>query len=285
MRILVLGSTGMVGASVTKQLRQVKNVNVETASRGSDIPEVLFQHLTDLYEHIGSSKYDYVVNCIGLVRKSNLAEIKDFEYVNGTFPKELAKSLIFHQPNSRLIHVGSDGVFSANDQPKKEETKPNSDDIYGKSKAEGDFLPENSLVIRAAITGGSKGNSYSLVNRIKNNTDLESLILFPNHTWNGISVNSFSRAIVGIILNSVSTSGIRHLIPSDIINKQQLVEILFNIYGKRLDQYVCAVDLSEKHLELETSFPNWVSDIWKMSGYTKTPSIFESLSELKLNEA
>lgn len=285
MRILVLGSTGMVGASVTKQLRQAKNVKVETASRGSDRPEVLFQHLNDLYEHIGSSKYDYVVNCIGLVRNSNLAETKDFERINGIFPQEFAKCLNFHQPNSRLIHVGSDGVFSANVQPKKEETKPNSGDIYGKSKAEGDFLPENSLVIRAAITGESNGNSHSLVNRIKNNMDLESLILYPNHTWNGISVNSFSRAIVGIILNSVSTSGIRHLIPSDIINKQQLVEILFNIYGKRLDQYLNSVDLSEKHLELETSFPNWVSDIWKMSGYIKTPSVFESLSELKLNEA
>jgi dTDP-4-dehydrorhamnose reductase len=285
MRVLVLGSSGMVGKSLAKQLKLFKKIDVVTASRGADSPDVVFKHLSDLYDHLRSSQYRYVVNCVGLLRSKSGIGTLDFNFVNGAFPQALGSHLSSFQPKCQFIQVSSDGVFSPINLPKREETIPTPNDVYGKSKVLGEKLPGNSLIVRAAITGESLLNSNSLVSRIKNGYDLNSLTLFPHHTWNGISVESFSRVVQGIILNSLDISGIRHLVPSDVINKQELVKFLFELYGRKFPSLGNQIDLSVKHFELETSYPNWISDAWKMAGYKQVPSVFESLTELTISAA
>ena len=112
MNVLILGSTGMLGNTVTKYLR--------TNSRLSIIPT----HRNDMYKlTCNSIKYDllqddfnilpqnidYVINCIGIIKPFALKSIEATIRVNSLFPWELSRWANCNK--CKIIHITTDCVF------------------------------------------------------------------------------------------------------------------------------------------------------------------------------
>src|ERR1051326_8334103 len=84
-------------------------------------------------------RYSYVVNCIGILKgaldEHDGESVARAIRVNALFPHELAASL----PNTRILHLSTDGVFSgAQDRPYVETDPTDCSDVYGKTKALGE---------------------------------------------------------------------------------------------------------------------------------------------------
>ncbi|MFF8288574.1 NAD-dependent epimerase/dehydratase family protein [Streptomyces sp. NPDC016309] len=106
MRILVLGSTGYLGAHVTERLRAVEGVRPLLGGRspGSDLVVDLATVRTGpLAEALAALAPDAVVNCAGAVGGDpvTLAE------VNARGPAVLCAALRETVPGARLVHLGS----------------------------------------------------------------------------------------------------------------------------------------------------------------------------------
>lgn len=183
-KILVLGAGGMAGSMIHKYLT-IQNHDVTGWFRTNF--DVLKDELPDL------SSYDYVINCIGLIKQKS--DNSDLLYkLNAEFPKKLALK------HNKVIHISSDCVFSGklnSDEKYFDWQNPDSEDDYGKSKAEGEKI--NAMVLRTSIIGPSKDDSglFEWLRATKQNR----INGFYNHLWSGITTLELAKIIDTIISN------------------------------------------------------------------------------------
>ena len=113
-RILILGSSGMLGHKVKDYLINESNYKVYDISRGKNKDKYsLFCDIYDsqkLNELIKEIRPDILVNCIGVLIKGS-QDIKNATYVNAKFPHYLKKIALRY--NFKLIHISTDCVFQA----------------------------------------------------------------------------------------------------------------------------------------------------------------------------
>ena len=123
-KILILGSTGMMGSMLSSLLRNDQRFNILCTYRNTnkvkflDLKkkqktkiEIFNKH--ELNKLIHKFNPDYLINCIGLIkqlcRKENLQFIK---YLNTDLPKIIALSAKKNKFN--VIHLSTDCVFYGN---------------------------------------------------------------------------------------------------------------------------------------------------------------------------
>ena len=132
-RILVIGSTGMLGHQVLKRLNCNKKFDVcDIVYRNKIRKESIIcdvRNFTVLEEIILELCPDTIVNCVGLLinesHKSNFDAIK----INSLLPHYLTK--ICDQINSKLIHISTDCVFSGKLGNYNEASETDASDIMG----------------------------------------------------------------------------------------------------------------------------------------------------------
>lgn len=173
MNVLVLGASGLIGSSLYLNLGSKNNFSVFGTIRDpvfkdffpknkkenliffeSIFDESLFLSLIDKY------RIDVIINCIGITKHNpaSLDKLKSFE-INSVFPNFLDS----HSSRYRLIHISSDCVFSGITGAYTESSLPDAEDFYGKSKAEGEKLSGNSLVLRTSTIGRELRSKYGLL--------------------------------------------------------------------------------------------------------------------------
>lgn len=160
MKILLLGSTGMLGCDC----KEVLSEEHEIIAPGRDQLDIMsWDGVIELLQQISP---DVVLNCAGftdvdaceseefLVRKSN---------VEG--PRNLAQGAARFQ--CKLIHISSDYIFDGQKmvpQPYFEDDTPNPLSAYGKSKMESEVaVRENSpnhIIVRSSWLYGLHGNNF-----------------------------------------------------------------------------------------------------------------------------
>jgi dTDP-4-dehydrorhamnose reductase len=215
MKILILGAGGMAGSMITKYLKNYYEPDDVTGLLRDNF-DVLNNDIPDL------SNYDYVINCIGLIKQKS-SDDKLFFTINSDFPKKLAKK------HKKIIHISSDCVFSGKlSMDKKYNTNDIRDaqDSYGKSKADGELI--NAMILRTSIIGPSKDNS-GLFEWFKNTTE-NPVNGFCNHWWSGITTLELAKIINDIIRNDKYKHGI-YQISSEPISKYALLCIINNIFN------------------------------------------------------
>lgn len=220
MRILVLGATGMLGHMVQKVLSQEKGWEVEGVSSVEFDAEGEIQ--------LGA-KYDYVINCIGVLAGG---DEDTMHKINADFPHRLAKAT-----SAKIIHMSTDGVFSGNSGPYDEDSLPDAADAYGKSKLEGEVDTPNVINIRTSIIGTSPYKKKGLLEWFLAQPDGATVKGYTNHIWNGVTTLQFAQLCEKIIRNDRfedlrAESSVFHFAPNEPVTKYELLELFKKVWHK-----------------------------------------------------
>ena len=278
-KVLVLGSTGMLGHAVVSVLNNVKGIQVLTTARRENDGGIKFNvendNITDLITLLNP---DYIVNCIGIIKphinENSPSSINRAIEVNSRFPIELAEAT-----NGLIIQIATDCVYSGSKGAYTESDPHDANDVYGKTKSLGEVPAENVMHIRASIIGPELGRSTSLLEWFKNQPINSKLNGFTDHLWNGVTTYAFGKLCEGIIKQNSFRSGKYHVIPRDIVTKADLLRIFSKAY-KRLDLLITdTVSTNKVDRTLSTNDLNFVNNLWVAAGYRISPSIEEMVLE------
>ena len=204
MKILVLGSTGMLGHIVSHYFSKSDNYKLYSLSRKSNNKINSFQcdvkDLSKLENIIKTIKPAVIINCIGLLITDTEKSIENAKYINSFFPKHLVE--LSKKYNYKVIHISTDCVFSGTKGLYNEYSIKDAIDGYGITKSEGEIDAPGHLTIRTSIIGPDlKKNGTGLFQWIMNQKG--EVKGFDNVKWTGVTTIELSKAIEFAILNSI----------------------------------------------------------------------------------
>ena len=243
MKILILGSNGLLGNTLTKYFFEKNNYETYGFLRDSSklkffkrkhisrliiIQDIL--DINDLRIKVKELMPDVIINCIGQTNKisgQNLKNIERYINLNSLFPFRLKE--ISAEIKSRLIHFSSDCVFSGENGFYSEKDNPDPTDIYGKSKLLGELDNENIITIRKSVIGHELDSKKGLLEWFLNQEG--SVEGYKEAIFSGLTVLELARIIDMYILPNKDIKGIIHL-SGDPISKYDLLKIIANQYNK-----------------------------------------------------
>jgi len=229
--VLILGNRGMLGSMLEKYFNlQSDKYNIHVLNRSSFNATKLY-----LYEDIDFSKYDYVINCMGITkgiiegRSNKKVTEEEVIQVNSILPWWLARK------TKKIIHISTDCIFSGNKEVDKMYNCydiPDANDLYGLSKRLGE--PKNCMVIRSSFVGPSiKGEGVCLFDWLVQNKG-QIIDGYDNHYWNGITTLQLAKYLYNIIDNNRYKVGIYHLSSPDDYTKYELCKCISDIFDLKL---------------------------------------------------
>lgn len=203
MRILILGSNGMLGHMVKMYLEQYYEIEI-------------INHrwpMRSFKTAILNSKADFLINCIGAIPQRT----NDFT-VNFELPIWLDNNFGGH-----IIHPGTDCEMDLDD--------------YGISKRKAsDWIFNNgnkTKIIKTSIIGPELSGSSSFLNWFLSNTDGSIVNGYINHLWNGISTFYWAKFSKRLIESWIEYP-IRIVLSSECISKYQMCIILNKVYNRNI---------------------------------------------------
>ncbi len=243
MKILILGSNGLLGNTLTKYFFEKSNYETYGFLRDSSKLKffkkkyinrlIIIQNIlntTDLRRNIKALMPDVIINCIGQTNKltgENLNNIEKYINLNSLLPFRLKE--ICGEIKSRLIHFSSDCVFSGEKGFYSEKDNPDPKDIYGKSKLLGELDNENIITIRKSVIGHELDSKKGLLEWFLNQEG--SVEGYKEAIFSGLTVLELARIIDMYILPNKDIKGLIHL-SGDPISKYDLLKIIANQYNK-----------------------------------------------------
>ncbi len=192
MRVAVLGAAGLLGRYVARQL----------ASDGHTVDRITrATHNLSLYssaKKIAAERYDWIVNCAGIVKCRERESPIDTVLLNSALPHWLEyESRKFR---TRLLHVSTDCVFSGAKGHYHEDSEPDPVDLYGASKLAGEVHGPESLTIRCSFIGLEHGTSRGLLAWLIGEAAAGHAVKgYTNALWNGLSTFEVARVVSRIL--------------------------------------------------------------------------------------
>jgi len=241
MRVLVLGSTGMLGSAVCRAFSAGPGFSVFAAVRTPDrmvalkrlesarfIVGVSVEELSSVETAMNEARPDLVVNCIGVIKQlAAAADPVASIYINSLFPHQLHRICRAHE--ARLIHVSTDCVFTGKKGSYLESDFPDADDLYGRSKLLGEVAGEGALTLRTSIIGEEfNSGSNGLVGWFLSQTG--EVKGFRKAIFSGFPTVTLARIIRDYIVPRPDLNGLYHVSaePIDKFNLLQLVKAAYD---------------------------------------------------------
>jgi dTDP-4-dehydrorhamnose reductase len=220
MKVLILGSTGMLGNAVAKEfsLHGIGEITKTLRRHTLNKEDRCFDATKhDLSTQCGAD-YDYVINCIGVIKPFINDNPYHSVYVNGAFPHKLSSWA--KKNDIKMIHITTDCVFSGKDGNYTEESVHDEVDFYGKSKSLGE--PKDCMVLRTSIIGEEIHKDASLIAWVKSQEG-NTINGFTNHLWNGVTTNQYGKICMEIMKKGLYEEGLFHVFSPTPVNKFELV--------------------------------------------------------------
>ena len=221
MKLLILGSSGLLGNTITKYFLGKKNY--KTYGSLSDLSKINlfkgnyfnnfvimknFLDLIALEEHINKLKPNVIINCLGITNKKKSDNlIEEYIEINSLFPHKLYN--ICCKNKIRLIHLSSDCVFSGNKGFYNEDDIPDPVDFYGRSKLLGELNFANTLTIRKSVIGHELETRKGLLEWFLNKKD--KVEGYKKVIFSGLTVLELAIIIDTYILPNKDLKGIYHI--------------------------------------------------------------------------
>ena len=220
MKILILGSTGVLGSTLNLFLKSKKlNPFFITRKKKFKSHRYLkdFTNYKKLKKIITDINPEIIINCIGVTKfHGDYDNIKNTKFINTKLPIYLSnfclKKKIF------FLHISTDCVFLGNKGNYSDLSKKDAKDLYGLTKNKGEVKNKFSSTIRTSFIGPEKNSNKSLF----------SWFLGQKNQVNGFSQAFFSG------LTSVELSKI---IYKYFILKNDFYNQIINIGGKKISKY------------------------------------------------
>ena len=200
--------------------------------------------------------------------------------MNGLLPLHLA--VLGHSRLVKVIHVGSNAVFSGFRKSNSEKSVPFPLTSYGLSKLIGDLSSFHNLVIRTSFVGSSRNRQVNkgILEKLRALPDNSTFHIQENFTWNGLTADSLSEFITSSLSIIPFPHGVIHVVADGKLTRLDLIESLLT----QLDRNDVTVKVSEtkrvKNMSLDTEKSKLVSKIWNASRYGTAPKILRLIQEL-----
>ena len=284
-KVLVLGSTGMLGSAVTRALQERAH-EVITASRSTGIKfDAVNLDTENLLKAAGVQGGDFVVNCVGLtksrINEASMTSRTLAVKLNIDFPGDLARSA--EQAGVNVIQVATDCVFRGLAGGYSEGSAHDALDVYGKTKSLGETPSPNVMHLRCSLIGPEVGRSSLFFEWVRQQPINAQIDGYTNHLWNGLSSRAFGKVVSGIISEELFESSVQHLVPSDKVTKDELVRLALSELGRDDVQVTSKEDEHPIDRTLRTNGHDFNEQLFLAAGYEKIPTIEEMVSEACLN--
>jgi len=284
-KVLVLGSTGMLGSAVVDALQE-KGHEVITASRSTGMKfDAVTLDTEKLLTAASLQKGDFVINCVGLTKsriyEASMASRSMAVKLNIDFPNELARAA--EKLGVKIIQVATDCVFRGLAGGYSEGSAHDALDVYGKTKSLGETPSPNVMHLRCSLIGPEIGSSSLFFEWVRQQPINAQIYGYTNHLWNGLSSRAFGKVVSGIISEELFESSVQHLVPSDKVTKDELVRLELSALGRDDVQVTSTEDEHPIDRTLRTGRPEFNKQLFLAAGYKKIPTIEEMVLEACMN--
>lgn len=230
-KILVIGIKGMAGHMLYNYFDETKLYDVYGLARNIESTHKLFNvdvsdtlQLRSLFEE---HKFDYVVNCIGILNKDAEDHPSKAIWFNSYFPHYLEE--ITKGTKTKIIHISTDCVFSGKEGGYTENDIKNGVGFYAQSKALGELINDKDVTIRTSIIGPELNqDGIGLFHWFMSQSDKAQLKGFTNAFWSGLTTLELANVVSEIIIQNIT--GLIQVAPTSKINKYNLISLLNSIY-------------------------------------------------------
>ena len=224
-RILVTGASGMLGSSLATALsKKYKVFGTGYSNISLPVEYKVFDLKMDSYKQlIDWSQPEVIIHCAALTN-GNYCEnnFNDAFNINGISVKKLIDNT---KENVKIIYISTDAVFSSELNMAKENDCTGPENIYGKSKALGEFFLINSnrdyLILRTTIVGlnnfrDKAGFVEWIIDSVKNK---KTIPLFDDVLFTPITIWDFIKEIIHLLDKNSNKSEILHICGSENVTK------------------------------------------------------------------
>jgi len=231
-KVLVLGSTGLIGHQIFTYLNSKDNFELFNLSKSELNNETIVLDALN-YGEVEKIIFEIcpniVVNCIGiLIDESDLNPEKAQE-LNSKLPHKLLSTC--EKINSKLIHISTDCVFLGNKGYYSENDIKDAESTYGRTKAAGEIKSRDHLTLRTSVIGPSLKNTggelfdwfMSQKHKIEG---------YTKSIWSGVSTFQLARMIEFSIENNLNE--IYNFSNHKEISKYDLLCIINKTFGKNI---------------------------------------------------
>lgn len=283
-KVLVLGSTGMLGRAVVEALKRSQVPTVEASRQGGGVTfDGLKDRVEDVIESVSLASGSYVVNCIGItkswIRESDHGSVENAIRLNSLLPLEIDK--IAERKGLRVIQVGTDCVFSGLAGGYTEKSAHDPLDIYGKTKSMGENPRRATMLLRTSLIGPESPKKSTLFFEWVRNLPLGANVTgYVNHNWNGLTSLTIARIISGVILADFFSTSLQHLVPKDTITKRDLIHLELAKLGRDDVEVEDFYTQQKVDRTLKTLYAERNRSLFELGGYSDIPTIDSMLGEL-----
>ena len=228
-RVLILGSSGMLGHVIYNVLQNQPNIELfDMSFRAKLTKKSIICDVTKvdaLEKKIKEISPGVIINCVGILLKNSKINPANTIFINSYLPHKLRGIAV--KINAKVIQISTDCVFNGIKGLNSENTFPNASDIYGRSKSLGELNNNFDLTIRTSIIGPElKHNGEGLLHWLFNQNG--NIYGYKNVFWSGVTTLELSKAILFSINNEIS--GLWNLTNGIEISKYDLIEKVINIF-------------------------------------------------------
>jgi dTDP-4-dehydrorhamnose reductase len=281
-KILILGSTGMLGHQVFLNLKKSNEFEVfDLSFRNKLREETIICDITDftkLEGIINELKPDILLNCIGILIQGSNQNPKNSILINAYFPHWLVS--VADEIESKVIHISTDCVFSGKKGEYVESDFRDADDVYGRGKGLGELFSDKHLTLRTSIIGPEiKKNGEGLFHWFMNQKG--EVNGFTKAFWGGVTTTELSKVITRAIREDLS--GLYHVTNGETISKFDLLSAfnktfdkgvkINSVEGKSVDK-----SLKSEKEDIDFAIPSYEVMITEMKDFmSENKSLYTSI--------
>ena len=231
-RVLILGSTGLIGHQVYNYLKENSDYNLSSISYRKKLDDDTI--ILDIREEknfiyqVKIIRPNHIINCTGILISGANKDPENAIFLNAYMPHRLAR--LSDEINSKLTHISTDCVFSGDKSaPYVETDEKDGKDTYAKTKGLGEVVNKKHLTLRTSVVGPElKSDGEELFNWFMNQSI--SIKGYTKAIWSGVTSGELAKAVKWSIDNEIT--GLYHLTNSQPINKFEILQ-LFKKYTKK----------------------------------------------------
>jgi dTDP-4-dehydrorhamnose reductase len=187
---------------------------------------------------------DVLINAIGIVRQVRAASdpVASID-VNALLPHRLAR--LSAAAGTRLVHLGTDCVFSGSKGHYVEDDPPDPIDLYGHTKLLGE-PGDDALTLRTSIVGHELRSRHGLLEWFLSQVGTANG--FRRAIFSGLTTIELARVLGDVVLPRPELSGVYHL-SSAPIAKLDLLELVARRYDKSIEIRPCDEPVIDRSLD------------------------------------
>ncbi len=274
MKILILGSSGLIGHTLLRELSCLfdtwgtlhKSKAAYASSffdRYNVIENIDVRQISLVEKTIRSLSPDVVLNCTGITKRKihNNNQLETIE-VNACFPHRLAD--LSQQLNFRMVQFSTDCVFNGKEGNYAENSLTTAEDLYGRTKALGEVLNcPSCLTLRSSFIGQELFDKTELLDWFLKQKE-KTIKGFTKTLYSGVSTVFMAKAVTRLIIDFPYLNGLYQLAPEKPVSKFELLSLAKEKFGVDVEivpdyDHVHTPTLNAEKLRKETgiSIPSW----------------------------